>query len=309
LKKQGIIILYVSHRLKEIFQIADRVVILKDGEFVRMLETDKTNSEEIVRLMVGRSLGDIFNELEHSGNYGDVVLDVRNLCSGFIDNVSFQVHAGEILGLRACRSGRSETMKAIYGVDSIKSGEIFVDGRLNRFDHPSGAIECGIALCPEDRKDEGIVRGRSVMENLTVSILERLKKWGFINFTEEKRITNESIKNLDIKTPSIQKNIVELSGGNQQKVILARCLATNPKILILDEPTKGIDVGAKSEIYKIICSLARKGIGIIVISSELPEVMGLCDRIIVMSRGHISGEVMKDEATEEKILTMAMARM
>ena len=310
LKKRGIIILYVSHRMKEIFQITDKLVILKDGEFVKMLNTIDTDTEEIVNLMVGRSLGDVFSELDRNTESGEVLLDVKDLNCGFVKNVSFQVHAGEILGFAGLvGAGRTETMRAIYGADKISSGEIRINNELKHFKTPAEAIEFGMTLCPEDRKDEGIVAGRSVKDNLTVSILDRLSRMGIINRTEEKRITNESIRELNIKTPDMYKNIAELSGGNQQKVILGRSLAANPKILILDEPTKGIDVGAKSEIYKLICRLAKQGIGIIIISSELPEVMGLCDRILVMSSGVISGELQRSEFTEEKILKLAMAEI
>jgi ABC-type sugar transport system ATPase subunit len=238
------------------------------------------------------------------------VLEVKNLRSGIIENVSFSVRAGEIVGFSGLvGAGRTETIRAIYGADAIEEGEVLLNGEPCAFKHPIHAIQRGIAMCPEDRKDEGIVAGRSVGENLTVSILHRLKKWGMIDRKVEDAIIEESIISLNIRTPSSKKNIVELSGGNQQKVIVARCLATKPKVLILDEPTKGIDVGAKFEIFKIICSLAKEGLGIIVISSDLPEVIGLCDRILVMSRGEITGELLREEATEEKILTLAMARM
>ncbi len=308
LKKQGMIILYVSHRMKEIFQISDRIVILKDGQFVKDMDIKDTNPEELVRLMVGRSLGDVFNELDRNDKHGEVILDVKNLTSGIVKDVSFQVREGEILGFAGLiGAGRSETMRAIYGADKVEGGQIYLGGEIKHFKHPSEAINYGIALCPEDRKDEGIIAGRSIKENTTISILSRIRKFGLIDLAKEKSITESAIEDLNVKTPDMYKNIAELSGGNQQKVILGRCLATHPKILILDEPTKGIDVGAKSEIYKIICNLAKKGIGIIVISSELPEVMGLCDRVIVMSNGKISGELQQSETSEEKILTLAMA--
>lgn len=310
LRYQGIIVLYVSHRMKEIFQIADQVVILKDGTFVSQLVTSQTNSEEIVNLMVGRPLGDVFQNLERSNYLGDVILDVRNLSCGMVDDVSFQVRSGEILGFAGLvGAGRTETIRAIFGADKIESGDVVINGILNNFDHPAQAINYGFALCPEDRKDEGIVGGRSVMDNLTVSILGKISRAGLIDRQKEREMTARGIRDLNIRTPNMKKQIVELSGGNQQKVILARCLATEPDILILDEPTKGIDVGAKFEIYKIITSLARKGLGIILISSELPEILGLCDRIMVMSQGKITGELKRSEATEEKVLTLAMVGM
>lgn len=310
LKNDGIIILYVSHRMKEIFQIADSVVVLKDGRLVRSLRTEETSSDQIVNLMVGRPLGDIFGKLERNTTFGDVVLEVKNLRSAMINDVSFSIRAGEIVGFSGLvGAGRTETIRAIYGADPIEGGQVFLDGEVCKFSHPLHAILHGIALCPEDRKEEGIVPGRSVRENLTVSILHKLVRRGMINRKAEKVITDESIKSLNIKTPNAERNIQDLSGGNQQKVIVARCLATQPKVLILDEPTKGIDVGAKFEIYKIICTLAVQGLAIIVISSDLPEILGLCDRILVMSRGEITGELYREDATEEKILTMAMARI
>jgi ABC-type sugar transport system ATPase subunit len=291
--------------MKEIFQITDKLVILKDGKLVTTLKTSETNSESIINLMVGRPLGDVFNELERNNTPGRVLLEVRNLDCGFLRGISFLVRAGEILGFAGLvGAGRTETMRTVFGADKMQKGEIIIKGKGKVFSHPAEAIACGIALCPEDRKDEGIIKNRSVKENLTVSILHKLIRMGFINKAEEKRITEESIAHLHIRTPSMNKNIVELSGGNQQKVIFARSLATNPEILILDEPTKGIDVGAKSEIYKIICGLARKGIGIVIISSELPEILGLCDRIIVMSKGKITGESCGTKQRKIKFLLM-----
>lgn len=310
LKSRGIIILYVSHRMKEIFQIADQVVILKDGAFVSQLESGRTNTEEIVNLMVGRPLGDLFQQLERNEHPGEVILEVNHLSCGMVEDVSFQVRSGEILGFAGLvGAGRSETIRAIFGVDKIESGTVHINGEKNHFTHPAQAIEYGLALCPEDRKDEGIVGGRSVMDNLTVSILGKISRAGFVDRRKEREVSARGIEDLSIRTPTMEKQIVELSGGNQQKVILARCLATEPDILILDEPTKGIDVGAKFEIYKIITSLARKGLGIILISSELPEILGLCDRIMVMSQGRITGELERREATEENILTLAMVGM
>lgn len=310
LKKQGIVVLYVSHRMKEIFQITDNVVIMKDGCHVKTLKTEETNEKEIVKLMVGRSLGDVFGELDRNTELGDTILSVKNLTNDFVKDISFDLHAGEILGFSGLvGAGRTETMRAIFGVDKYETGEILLDGKQVRIKSPKDAIDKGFALCPEDRKDEGIVGQRSVKENISVSILKNIRKLMLINNREEVRIAEESVVKLNIRTPNIQKKIIELSGGNQQKVILARWLATNPRVLILDEPTKGIDVGAKSEIYKMICKLAKEGLGVIVISSELPEIIGLCDRVIVMCEGRITGELMRQEAEEEKLLELAMIGM
>jgi len=310
LKKKGIIILYVSHRMKEIFQITDEVVVLKDGKFVDQLKTSSTNENELIFKMVGRNLGDIFKGLDRNENIGETILEVKNLVANNVKNVSFSLRKGEILGFAGLvGAGRTETMRAIFGADKYTSGEIYVEGEKIEIKSPEDAIKNGIALCPEDRKDQGIIAKRGIRENISLAILESLSKRGFINFSKEREIAEKGVNDLNVKTPTIEKHIGELSGGNQQKVILARWLAANPKVLILDEPTKGIDVGSKSEIYQIICNLAKQGIGVIMISSELPEILGVCDRILVMCQGRITGELMREEATEKKVLTLAMADM
>lgn len=310
LKKQGIVVLYVSHRMKEIFQITDQVIIMKDGCYVDKLETKLTTEKEIVGKMVGRSLGDVFAELQRNEKKGEVILSVKGLTNHHIKDVSFDLRAGEVLGFAGLvGAGRTETMRAIYGADKLESGTIQFEGETVRISNPAQAIASGIALCPEDRKDEGIIGERSIKENISVSILGRLQKAFFIDNKADIKLAEESVEKLNVRTPNIYKKIIELSGGNQQKVLLARSLATNPKVLILDEPTKGIDVGAKSEIYKMVLELAKQGIGVIVISSELPEVMGLSDRVIIMCEGRITGEMQREEATEEGILTLAMEGM
>ncbi|MBC7961094.1 MAG: sugar ABC transporter ATP-binding protein [Vallitaleaceae bacterium] len=310
LKDRGIIVLYVSHRMKEIFQITDQIIILKDGRYVDTVDTKNTTEKEIVKKMVGRSLGDVFGELVRNTVQGNTILSVKNLTNHFIKDVSFELKTGEVLGFAGLvGAGRTETMRAIYGADKIESGEVILEGKVIAIKSPKQAISVGIALCPEDRKDEGIIGARSIKENISISILKQLEKFFLIDNKADIKLAKESVVQLNIRTPNIYKKIIELSGGNQQKVLLARSLSTKPKILILDEPTKGIDVGAKSEIYKIIQALAREGIGVIVISSELPEIMGLCDRIIVMCEGKVTGEIMRAEATEEGILTMAMIGM
>ncbi len=310
LKKEGLIILYVSHRMKEIFQITDRLIVMKDGKHVKTLVTKNTDEKEIIKLMVGRDLGDIFNNLDRNSSIGESILKVENLTNEYIKNVSFEVKAGEILGFAGLvGAGRTEVMRAIYGADTITEGQIYLNGELLNSNSPKDSIEKGIGLCTEDRKDQGIVAYRTREENISVSVLSTLSKFGFINRKKEAKLADKGIAEFNVKTPNRFKRIGELSGGNQQKVLLARCLATNPKILILDEPTKGIDVGAKNEIYKMTCELAKKGIAVIVISSELPEVIGLSDRIIVMCEGKIAGEVSREEASDEKILTLAMKDM
>lgn len=307
LRKDGIIILYVSHRMKEIFQIAQQIVVMKDGQFVTQKKVSEITEAELIRYMVGRDLGNIYDNLSRNESIGDVVLEARNLCNGYIRDVSFQLHKGEILGFAGLvGAGRTETMRAIFGADKLESGEVWMEGRQVSIRNPAKAIEAGIGLCPEDRKDQGIFGIRSVKDNISVVALKNLSHGQWLDFQKEQKLADDSIVNLRIKTPDAQKLIKELSGGNQQKAILARWLAVKPKVLILDEPTKGIDVGAKSEIYQMACDLAKNGISVIFISSELPEVIGISDRIIVMREGMISGQVMRGEATEEKILKLAM---
>jgi ABC-type sugar transport system ATPase subunit len=320
--KSKMIILYVSHRMKEIFRITDQVVILKDGRFIRQEAVNKISEDEIIRSMVGRDLGDIFHSLSRNDKIGDVIFRAENLKADNVKNVSFEVHAGEILGFAGLvGAGRTETMRAIFGADKKESGEIFLeteppgdDGKakgVRRLDikFPEDAIARGIALCPEDRKEQGIFSIRAVKDNISVVMLRSILKNGFINRRAEIDMAENGVRQLNIRTPSIDKRMGELSGGNQQKTIFARWLAMNPRLLILDEPTKGIDVGSKSEIYQIICDLAKQGIGIIFISSELPEILGLSDRIIVMCQGRITGELKREEATDHKVLTLAMEDM
>jgi ABC-type sugar transport system ATPase subunit len=308
--KNEMIILYVSHRMKEIFRITDQVVILRDGRFVRREATAAITEDEIIHHMVGRDLGDIFHSLSRNGRIGEVIFRAENLNADNVKNVSFEVRAGEIVGFAGLvGAGRTETMRVIFGADKRESGNIRLMGEKLDIRFPEDAIGSGIGLCPEDRKDQGIFSIRAVRDNISVVMLRSLLKRGFIDQKAESAMAEQGIKQLNIRTPSITKRTGELSGGNQQKTIFARWIATNPKLLILDEPTKGIDVGSKSEIYQIICNLAKQGIGIIFISSELPEILGLCDRIVVMCQGRITGELSREEATEHKVLTLAMADM
>jgi ABC-type sugar transport system ATPase subunit len=308
--KDKMIILYVSHRMKEIFRITDQVVILKDGRFIRQEATGRISEDEIIRSMVGRDLGDIFLSLSRNNVIGDVIFRAENLTADNVKNVSFEVHAGEILGFAGLvGAGRTETMRVIFGADKKESGKIFLENKKLDIKFPGDAIANGIALCPEDRKDQGIFSIRAVKDNISVVMLRSILKNGFIDRRAEIDMAESGVKQLNIRTPSIDKRMGELSGGNQQKTIFARWLAMNPRLLILDEPTKGIDVGSKSEIYQIICDLAKRGIGIVFISSELPEILGLSDRIIVMCQGRITGELSREEATDHKVLTLAMADM
>lgn len=258
--------------------------------------------------MVGRDLGDVFKGLDKEKEIGPVILEVKNLTSPYLKEVSFVVRAGEVVGFSGLVSaGRTEVMRAITGADPVTGGEIFLDGKKILCKTPHDAIANGIVMVPEDRKLQGIIPRMSVGRNITVGSLDSLAHtMGIMNTKREREMGEEGKANFNIKTPNLEKPIVELSGGNQQKAIVARWLSTNPRILILDEPTKGIDIGAKSEFYHMICKFAKRGMGIILVSSELPEVMGLSDRVIVMRGKQIVGEVKAEDATEEILLTMAM---
>ncbi len=257
--------------------------------------------------MVGRDIGNIYGRLTRNENFGDIILRVENLSSEKVENISFDLKKGEILGFAGLvGAGRSETMMTIFGDSKKTSGNIFIDGKEVNIKSPKDAIKFGIGLCPEDRKEQGLILERTVKENMTVSILKTISNNSVINRNKEVQLSNDAVNKLKVKTPTIEKAVIELSGGNQQKVILARWLLSNLKVLILDEPTKGIDVGVKAEFYQMICDLAKSGMGIILISSELPEIINLSDRVIVMSEGKISGELKKEELSEEVILKAAM---
>lgn len=308
LKNEKKIIIYVSHRMKELDIIADKIAIFKDGKFISMVKKDEATQKDLIKLMVGRDLGDIFNELDRDKKIGETLLEAKGLSSHYIKNISFTLKKGEVLGFSGLvGAGRTEVMRAIIGADRVVSGTVLLDGQKLNISSPRNAMEQGIVLVPEDRKTQGILPNLSVGENISIGILKKLgNRLGFINEFKEKKLVLSSIDKFNIKTPFPEKKIVELSGGNQQKCIVARWLLTNPKVLILDEPTKGIDIGAKAEFYKLICALAKEGIGIIVISSELTEVIGLSDRILVMKSGKITGELLRGEASEDKLLSYAM---
>lgn len=308
LKEEGKVVIYVSHRMAEIRQIADRAAIFKDGCYMGDFPLDEITDAQMIQKMVGRELGDVFSTLDREKEIGDVVLEVRNAQSPYLKDASFSVRAGEVVGFSGLvGAGRTETMRAITGADPMTGGEVRLEGRLLRCKTPHDAIKNGIVMVPEDRKLQGIVPRLSVGKNISVGSLDALA--GFLGIIDEKRerkIAEDGKRDFNIKTPDLDKAIVELSGGNQQKAIVARWLGTKPKVLILDEPTKGIDVGAKSEFYNMICEFAKQGIAIILISSELPEVIGLSDRILVMRGRRIVGEISAEEATEGSLLAMAM---
>lgn len=309
LREEGKIVLYVSHRLAEIFQVTDQIVVLKDGRFVANLETAKTTEQDLITAMVGRDIGDTYANLSRNDKMGDVLLEVENLVTDDIDDVSFKLRAGEVLGFAGLvGAGRTEVMRAVFGADPIKSGTIKLEGKEVKIKSPADAIGLGIALCPEDRKDQGLVLNRSISNNVSMPVLSKVRNGIFLDKKREKELAETAVERYEIKTPTIDKITIELSGGNQQKVILGRWMSdlVETKILILDEPTKGIDVGTKAEVYQMVCDFAKRGIGVIFISSELTEVLNVSDNIIVMHNGHITGQVKREEATEEGVLALAM---
>lgn len=310
LKAEGKVILYVSHRMAEIFKIADDIVVLKDGRLVTTMKTSESTEGRLIAAMVGRDIGDTYKNLSRNDKFGDVLLEVRNLTTKKISNVSFTLHKGEILGLAGLvGAGRTEVARAIFGADKIISGEIIFNGAPGIFKSPAAAVRAGIALCPEDRKEQGLVLTRSIRENTTIPILSKIKKGAFLDKKLERQITGEAIDRYSIRTDTMDKITMQLSGGNQQKVILGRWTNSlmDTQLLILDEPTKGIDIGTKAEIYQIVCDFAKQGIGVIFISSELTEVINVSDNILVMHNGKVTGKVKREDATEEGILELAMA--
>ncbi len=305
LRDEGKAIGYVSHRMREIFRIADRVTVLRDGKLIGTRQVAQSSQEEIVRMMVGRDLTHMHDR--NRGAVGAAVLELNNVTTHDVRDISFAVHSGEVVALAGLvGAGRSELASAISGDVRLISGQIKVSGEPVTLRSPKDAIAKGIGLAPEERKADALVMIRSVKENLSLAVLDRLTRWGFINKSAEVDLVREYIDKMRIQTPNMDRPVENLSGGNQQKVVLARWLAKQTKILVLDEPTRGVDVGAKAEIYHIIDQLAATGVAILVISSELPEVLGLADRIVVMQNGEITGQLTHAEATEERILALAM---
>ena len=309
LKERGKIIIYVSHRMAEVFQISDDIIVLKDGQLTATFKTSETDEKSLVKAMVGRDIGDTYANLRRNDKMGGVILEVKNLVTEYVHDVSFRLKRGEVLGLAGLvGAGRTEVMRAVFGADPVISGEIWLDGKAVSFRSPKNAIDSGIALCPEDRKEEGLILGRSLRDNISIPVLSKVRKRLFMDVKMEERLAAAAVSKYSIKTPTTEKLMVQLSGGNQQKTILGRWTSElmDTKVLILDEPTKGIDVGTKAEVYQMVHDLASLGLGIIFISSELIEVLNICDRIIVMHNGHITGEVTRHEATEERVLELAM---
>src|SRR5690625_2750100 len=305
LKAQGVSIIYISHRMEEIFNICDRITILRDGLYIGTENIAETSFEEIVKMMVGRELGEQFPERDHP--VGDVIFEVSNLGrAGYFKDISFDIKEGEILGVAGLMgAGRSEVMEVIFGFHKKDSGSIKLNGKDLTIKHPRDAVEAGIGFITEDRKSKGLVIDASIRENIALTNLKTISSGGIISNSKENKMVIELIKRLHVRTTGGGQEVKSLSGGNQQKVVIAKWLGINPTILILDEPTRGVDVGAKKEIYSIMNELTESGVAIIMISSELPEVLGVSDRIMVMHEGKITAFLNWDEADQERIMTAA----
>ena len=305
LRERGVAILFVSHRLEEVFRIADRLTVFRDGTHVITAPVSEMNTEEIIKHMVGRELSNLFPKGE--AEIGEVVLEVRHLTRpGVFADVSFSLRRGEILGFAGLvGAGRTEVARVLFGIDRAESGEILLKGKNVRIRSPQHAMQNGIAYVPEDRHQQGLVMNFSIASNVTLPILQQVSRLGLVDPRKEQKIAGQYASQLRIRSTSVEQLVNALSGGNQQKVVLSKWLATNPSVLILDEPTRGIDVGAKSEVHRIISDLAAGGLAIILISSELPEVLAMADRVIVLHEGRVTGAFARSEATSERVMFAA----
>ena len=314
LKAQGLSIIFVTHRLEEVLHICDRITVLRDGKNVGTVNVKDIALNDIIRMMVGRSLDELFHR-EGRHEYGEVALRVVNLSrygttqdpnATVLHDISFEVRRGEILGLAGLvGAGRTELARVIFGADPFFQGFIEIGGRPTRIRSPQDAIRYGIGLVPEDRKQQALFLALAVRENASITILDRLLRWGgFVREDKERDLVEEYRQKLNIRMASQEQAVANLSGGNQQKVVIARWLALQPKVLIVDEPTRGIDVAAKAEVHSLLDQMAREGIAVIMISSELPEILGMSDRIITVREGRLTGEIMRADATEEKLMQM-----
>jgi ribose transport system ATP-binding protein len=308
LRSEGLAIIYISHRMAEVYELADRLSVLRDGEYVGELKRAEFSADKVIEMMVGRRVEEFYEHNHHTA--GSVVLDVRDMDDGKrVKHASFQLRQGEVVGLAGLvGAGRTELARLVFGADKRKSGEVFLNGRKLRINRPQDAIRSGIGYVPEDRKLQGVFLQMSSAANITMNIIGRYAAGGVLNFGKLKERAKAEIEALRVRTASLASAAGGLSGGNQQKLLLARWLEINPKVLLLDEPTRGVDVGAKAEIYALIQRLVGKGMAVLFISSELPEIVGVCDRVLVMREGEISGELGGDtgiEITQQNIMKLA----
>lgn len=310
LRERGVSIVYISHRLDEIFSLSDRITVLRDGQLIGTVDADSIDKSGLVSMMVGRKMSQLFPQ-RHT-TIGEEILRAENVCAGdMVRNVSFHVCAGEILGFSGLvGSGRTETMRAIFGADALDEGKLLYLGKETRFKTPGDAIKHGFGMLPENRKDQGLLLQLSIRVNSTLTVLGRkVSRFGVIDHRQERSYSAELLRSISTKYGSLEDHADSLSGGNQQKVSLAKWIAADCRCIILDEPTRGVDVGAKAEIYGIISALAEKGVAVIIISSEMPEIIGLCDRVMVMRSGEIAAEFTGGEITENNLIKAAMGVM
>ena len=305
LRDEGVSIIFISHRLSEIFEVCDRITVLRDGKLIGTAPTAELTEDEVVSMMVGREIDEMFPRT--ATEQGRVVLEVSDLSDGDeLQSVSFKLHSGEILGVAGLvGAGRTALAETLFGIRHPVAGEVRIEGERVTINSPQKAIELGMGFVPEDRKQQGLFLNMAVRENIVISDLDEVASWGFLKFREVERLAQDYVNRLDVRTPSLRQRVRNLSGGNQQKVVIARWLTLKPRVLILDEPTRGIDVGTKAEIYHLLNQLARQGVAVLVISSELPEVLGISDRILVMHEGRITATLNRDEATQDAIMRAA----
>lgn len=307
LRESGTAIIFISHRLEELFAVADRVTVLRDGKYVDTRDISEATSGELIQMMVGRQVDDLFPKEEAPA--GKPRLEVRNLTArGKFEGISFELRAGEILGLAGLiGAGRTDVARALFGIQPPTAGSIKVDGQEVNIDSPQRAMRLGLAFVPEDRQHHGLVLPMTIAVNITLPILPRFASAGWLQERSAKKVAAAAASRLEVRSAGIDQKARELSGGNQQKVVLAKWLETDPRILILDEPTRGIDVGTKAAVHQLMSDLANEGVAILMISSELPEILGMSDRILVMREGRVTGELSREEATQEKLMALATA--
>ena len=305
LRDKNVSMIYISHRMEEIFSLTNKITVMRDGKSVSIMDTNKTDEKEVVSYMVGRDIGDFYPEMD--AEISDVKIELKNFNrEGFFKDINIKAKKGEVLGISGLMgAGRTEIMRSVFGLDPKDSGEVFIDGKKIEIKNPADAIKNKIGFVTENRQEEGLILDESIRENISLLNFDKFSKNSFIDKAKEKNLSDNLVDSFKVKTQSSESKISDLSGGNQQKVVFAKWYAIGPEILILDEPTKGVDVGAKREIYDLIKDLTNKGVSIILISSDLPELISLSNRIYVIHEGKVQGELLKKDASQEKIMTLA----
>lgn len=304
MRGRGVAVIYISHRMEEIFEICDQVSVLRDGKLIGTMPVASTNEDDLIRMMVDRPLDRVYPERPAAQTAGDPMLEVRSLSTVKLSDISFAAAGGEIVGIAGLvGSGRTEIARAVFGADHLEAGEIFIDGEKREIRSPQDAVDLGIALIPEDRKGQGLLMNMTVSENTVLAAMDKVTTYGILSGRKERNSAQTYVDAMRVRTPSLDAPVAGLSGGNQQKVVLAKWLLTDSRIVFLDEPTRGIDVGAKQEIYELMRELADSGKCVVMISSELPELLGMSDRLIVMYEGRMAATLTREEATPELVLT------